>query len=233
MAMKLFFKRDFVNPVTPGHERWFSWIKPYIRNRKILDIGCWTGPLETLLENQNCKLTATEINDDVLIYMKKRFPKFRFKKAFIEKSLPFKKEEFDVVLFFMVIEHILKGTEDDALKNINKVMKKGGKLFLTTMNSHFLSNLLDPAYFLTGHRHYSKRHLEFFLKNAGFKIEEFHYNGTFFIAFYAWLLYFFKHILRRREPRGGMVDKLIRFDYRNKGFYEIDIRAVKIKDAEN
>lgn len=231
MGMKFVEERDLGNPVIATHRHYLSWIKPYIKNKKVLDIGCWTGPMEKLLKRENCQITAIDIEDEPLKLARRRFPGMRFIKASIIDSIPFRKNEFDVVLFLMVIEHIPKGTELQALENINRILKQGGNLFLTTMNSNLFSNLFDPAYFLVGHRHYSRTHLEKLLKSAGFKTQEVRYNGGFFTILYTWFLYFFKHILRKPEPRGKLIDKLMAFDYRNRGFTEIDIRAIKIREV--
>ena len=229
MGMKFVEERDFENPVIATHHHYLSWIKPYVKNKKVLDIGCWTGPMEKLLNKENCQVTAIDIEDEPLKLARRRFPGMTFVKTSIIDGTPFRKGEFDIVLFLMVIEHIPKGTELRALKNINYVLKSGGCLFLTTMNSNLLSNLFDPAYFLVGHRHYSRAHLERLLKSAGFKTQEVRYNGGFFTILYTWLLYFFKHVLRKPEPRGKLIDWLMAFDYQNRGFTEIDMRAVKVK----
>lgn len=227
--MKFVEKRDTDNPLVPGHHYLYNWVKPYIKKSSILDIGCWTGALETLFEQDKCQLTGIDIEEKPLKFARKRFPSFRFVNASITEKLPFKKNEFNIVLYFMVIEHIPKGMELESLKNINAVLKKGGLLFFNTMNSNPLSNLLDPAYFF-GHRHYTQKHLELLLQSAGFRVEQIHYNGGFFTTLHIVLLYFFKHVLRRSEPRNKFLDWLMKLDYTNHGFTEIDIRARKIHD---
>lgn len=229
--MKFIAGRDEGDPVIATHRYYFSWIKPFIKNKKVLDIGCWTGPMEQLLSKVDCDVTATDIEEKPLKVARKRFPKMRFVRESIVEGSSFQNNEFDVVLFFMVIEHITPGSELAALRNINKIMKKGGYLFLTTMNGNFFSKLTDPAYFMVGHRHYSKKHLAELLDLAGFKVKETRINGGFGNITYAFLLYFFKHILRRAEPKGGIVDRLLARDYNSKGFTEIDIRAQKVKDV--
>lgn len=224
--MKFIKKRD-KNPLVPGHYFLFNWVKPFIKKKtKILDIGCWTGPLEILFEKTEAAVTGIDIEDGPLKYASKRFPQYRFKNVSIIDKLPFKDGEFNIVLFFMVLEHIPRGSELVALRNINKVMKKGGRLCMNTMNSNVLSNLLDPAYFF-GHRHYSEKHLRDLLSLAGFKVEKITFNAGFFTTAYIITLYFFKHVLRRAEPR-GIFDKLMELDYKNRGFAEIDIQAIKV-----
>ncbi len=218
------------NPLVPGHYYLFNWIKPFIKSKsKILDIGCWSGALEILFEKEDCHVTGIDLEPEPIEYARKRFPNFRFEQASIIQKLPFEEKEFDIALYFMVIEHIPKGTELTSLININRVLKPGGQLFFNTMHHNLVSNLIDPAYF-TGHRHYSQPHLELLLKEAGFEIKEVKYNAGYGTTLYIVILYFFKHVLRRPEPRNKFLDKLMEMDYRDKGFVEIDIRAEKIKD---
>ncbi len=222
-------KRDS-NSLVPGHHFLFNWIKPFVKkNTKILDIGCWTGPLEELFSKINCHVTGIDIEDEPLSFARKKFPKFSFFRSSIIDPLPFKKKSFDIVAYFMVIEHIPKGTELTSLIQINRVLKKSGMLFMNTMNNNFMFNFFDPAYFL-GHRHYSEKELTKLLKKAGFSVKEIKYNGGFFTTSYIFLLYFFKHVLKRPEPRNRVLDKLMELDYKDRGFIEIAIRAEKIID---
>ncbi|MBP9747285.1 MAG: methyltransferase domain-containing protein [Saprospiraceae bacterium] len=217
--------------LVPGHYYLFNWIKPFVRpDSKILDIGCWTGPLEILFSKIPCHVTGIDIEEAPLTYAREHFPKYRFIKASIVETLPFDRHEFDIVTYFMVIEHVPPGTELNSLININKSLKLGGQLFMNTMNSTIISNLIDPAYLL-GHRHYSKKHLEILLNLAGFEIQEVRYNAGYFTTLHILLLYFFKHVLRRKEPRNSFLDKLMWMDYQNRGFAEIDIQAVKISEV--
>ena len=228
--MKFVSERDLgADHIVPGHRYLLSWVRPYIENKKVLDVGCWTGPLEALLEKENCEVTAIDIEEEPLKIARKRFPRFKFIKASITERLPFK-TKFDSILLFMVIEHIPKGTEFESLRNLNRTLKRGGNLFLTTMHNNLLSNLLDPAY-IFGHRHYSEEKLKSLLRRTGFEMKEVNYNGGFFTTIHILLVYFFKHILRRPEPRGKILDKLMEFDYKNRGFAEIDVRAIKIRNA--
>lgn len=218
------------NPLVPGHYYLFNWIKPYLKSgSKILDIGCWSGALEMLFEKEDCHVTGIDIEQEPIDYARKRFPTFRFENASIVQKLPFQPEEFDIATYFMVIEHIPVGTELTSLQNINRVLKKDGHLFMNTMFHNPISNIIDPAY-LFGHRHYSQPHLELLLKEAGFEIKDVHFNAGYYTTLYIVILYFFKHVLRRKEPRGKFLDKLMEMDYQDKGFVEIDIHAVKIKD---
>jgi 2-polyprenyl-3-methyl-5-hydroxy-6-metoxy-1,4-benzoquinol methylase len=227
--MKFVKDRDS-NPLVPGHYYLFNWIKPFMKkNSKILDIGCWSGPLEELFSQEKCHVTGIDIEDEPIEYARKKFPNFTFLKASIIDPLPLRKKTFDIAAYFMVIEHIPKGTELDSLIQINRVLKSSGQLFINTMSYNVLSNLLDPMFFL-GHRHYTRKELTRLLKKSGFSIKEIKYNGGLFTTLHIFLLYFFKHVLKKQEPRNKILDKLMELDYKDRGFVEIDIRAEKIKD---
>lgn len=208
------------------HRFEFEFSKDDIKGKSLLNIGSWTGPFELLTDGWAKEITAVDIDEKPLEVLKKHLPKVRCVKASVEK-LPFKNNTFDVVTFWAVIEHIPKGYELAALREINRVLKKGGYLFLSTMNYDFLSNILDPAYWLVGHRHYKKEALENMLNDSGFKIDEVIRVGSFITAFHAWGFYFFKHILRMKMPEVAVVENAFGKDFSSPGFYQIAIKAKK------
>ena len=65
---------------------------------------------------------------------------------------------------------IPKQTENKMFSEAYRVLKPGGHFYLSTPYRHFLSNLFDPAYWLIGHRHYSKEQIEHFAQQANFSI---------------------------------------------------------------
>lgn len=210
------------------HKFYFSFSKEYIKGKKVLNIGSWTGPYEILIYKVASEITAVDVEEKALKVLKQNLPNVNCVKAYSHK-LPFKNEEFDVVTFWDVIEHIPIGYELATLLEINRVLKKGGYLFLATVGKNFWSNLLDPAYWLAGHRHYTREQLVQMLSDSGFKEEEIKQVGSFFSSFYALSFYFFKHVLKIKMPTISYIERKMEKNISSPGFIQIAIRAKKIK----
>lgn len=209
------------------HKFYLSFAKNYIKGKRVLDIGSWTGPFEILIHDLARDITAVDIEDQALKVLKKNLPKVATLKA-VSHKLPFKNGSFDVVCFFDVIEHIPQGYELATLLEINRVLKKGGYLFLATPYKNFFSNLLDPAYWLAGHRHYGRKQLSLMLTDSGFRVENVKITGSLFTSLYAISFYFFKHILRMKMPSIDLIERRMEEDMKTDGFTQIAIRTKKV-----
>lgn len=221
-----FSDRIDVTEAKGEHKFYFSFSKDYIKGKKILDIGSWTGPFEILIYNLAKEITAVDIEEKALKVLKQNLPNIKCVKA-KSHNLPFESETFDVVTFWDVIEHIPVGYELSTLHEINRVLKKDGYLFLATVDKNFWSDLLDPAYWFVGHRHYTRTQLEAMLYDAGFKVEQVVKTGSFFTSFYSLSFYFFKHIFRMKMPSISFIERKFEKDISSSGFVQIAIRAKK------
>ena len=209
------------------HKFYFSFAKKYIKGKKILDVGAWTGPFELLIYGLAKEITAVDIEEEALKVLKRNLPKVRTIKA-VSHKLPFENEAFDVICFFDVIEHIPAGYELATLLEFRRILKKRGLLFLATVNKNFWADLLDPAYWLAGHRHYTREQLILMLNDSGFRVEKIKKTGSFFTSFYAIFFYIFKHIFRMKMPRINFIEKKMELDMKSEGFTQIAVRAKKI-----
>jgi SAM-dependent methyltransferase len=86
------------------------------------------------------------------------------------RRLPFRPSVFEQVLFTDVIEHLPKGDERKALKEINRTLCEEGELILTTPNAKLLFTFLDPTFYVLGHRHYTKPHIRELVNDEGFSV---------------------------------------------------------------
>lgn len=140
---------------------------------KILDIGCGTGRLVKFLNQkgfiaQGCDsapeaVKAAQINNNTSTIRKTS-----------ATSLPYKIESFDLVTSISTIEHLTKKDSREFLKEVKKVLKPGGYLFMVT------PNYSSPSRYLLGKKWYGYQdptHVNYFgpksiktlLLNSGFK----------------------------------------------------------------
>ena len=209
-----------------GHRFVFGITRPYVEDKVILDVGCWTGSYISLIVNANSHMVVgIDIEKRALKVAKSATLNANFIMASVF-NMPFRENTFDVITFWTVIEHLPVNKELNALCEIKRVLKKGGKLFMSTENDHILSKLLDPAYFLAGHRHYSIRRLAQLLTSANFKLENYFIKEGLFRCINLMIFYIFKHVLKK-PLRRSIFGNLARSEYQRRGFNTLFIIASK------
>lgn len=95
---------------------------------KLLDLGCGDGDYSSRLTELGFEVTAVDMDD-------KRFQyddKILFKKCDITGGIPFPDSSFDYILFLEILEHLKNPFF--VLAEINRILKKSGKLILSTPN---------------------------------------------------------------------------------------------------
>lgn len=171
-----------------------------IKGKKILDIGCGYGWCELeLLRMGAASVIGIEINQESLSTAKRniRDKRASFKVASAIDQ-PFPDGSFDAVVSWDVLEHIPKGTENQMFSGVNRVLKKGGRFYISTPYNSFWSKMVDPGWWFIGHRHYSRAKLERFGRENGFKVEGLKVKGGFWTLLFIFNMYFSKWILRRK-----------------------------------
>lgn len=201
-----------------------------IRNKKVLDIGCGFGWFElNALKKDVKQIAGIEISP---LDLKTAKENIRDKRASFKiggaLKLPFKDNYFDTVVAWEVIEHIPKNTEDKMFKEVYRVLKNKGTFYLSTPYGSFISKYLDPAYWIIGHRHYSKEKLINLGDKSGFEVSEIYLKGRWWGLINLLNLYIAKWIFRRGP---FFEDKLIAKEDReyklNKGFMGIFVKYRK------
>ncbi|PIY82922.1 MAG: hypothetical protein COX96_05340 [Candidatus Omnitrophica bacterium CG_4_10_14_0_2_um_filter_44_9] len=96
---------------------------------RVLDLGCGAGDYANGLKTLGFDVVAS---DRVKGTRYKYHGVIDFKACDISEKLPFNNEEFDYVLFLETIEHIWEPYF--CIKEINRILKKGGSLVISTPN---------------------------------------------------------------------------------------------------
>lgn len=201
-------------------------VKPYIKNKKVLDIGCWTGQLEKLISSDAKALVGLDPDPAAIKIAKKAMPNGIFFTGTAEK-LPFKDHSFDTVIFLDVIEHIPHHSEITCLKEINRVLKPKGTLILSTGYKHPLGVLFDPAFWAFGHRHYGKEELKDMLNLTGFDTKRVITSGKFWRIASFNISIVAKHIFKIKLEYPEIIKKKILEDFKPEGVISIHIIANK------
>jgi len=192
------------------------------KNEIILDVGCWSGEKVKSLLNK-CQPYGIDINQDRFNLAPKKI-RNRLFFGDITKKVTLKniRKKFDWIFLGEVLEHLEK--DEVALKNINFLLKRRGKLVLTTPKSIFLLEFWDPAWirwkFFGGQRHYHYTQKELYekLEKAGFIIEEIRVTGNMKWLFFRWANTILKNGLKLKKSYPCE---------KNKGFFDWEIFAKK------
>ncbi len=118
-------------------------IKP--GNGNFLDYGCGWGHFAIEAEARGYNVTGIDLSDNEINICKLMYPETERLKFELKSIQELPDNSFDVVLSSQVIEHVHNcGT---YLNEINRVLKKGGKLIISTPNivaPRFVFSLLSP-----------------------------------------------------------------------------------------
>jgi 2-polyprenyl-3-methyl-5-hydroxy-6-metoxy-1,4-benzoquinol methylase len=181
-----------------------------VRDKKILNIGCYNGWFEKFAVENNC-MEVIGIDTDENNLQNAKFQvkdkRVKFLKASALDLSQFGTNYFDLVTMFDVLEHIPKNREKEALAEIKRVLGERGEFYLSTPHSTFWSCVLDPAWWLVGHRHYSLKQFKRMAKKTGFKIEKVECGGGFWELHSMILLYIFKWFFRSEIPFKNWFEK--------------------------
>ncbi len=100
---------------------------------KVLNIGVGSGYLESLLIQAGVDIYCLEPSNRTIEQIREKFSLSEEKaKVGVAQSIPFPDEIFDVVIMTEVLEHINPGETETVLKEVRRVLKKGG-IFIGTV----------------------------------------------------------------------------------------------------
>lgn len=149
---------------------------PFVVRSRVLDVGSGTGQMARFLTTAGAQVTGIDWSPAGL---RKAPDDVWALQANLEYALPFASEHFDAVWCTEVLEHVVSPLR--LLRELCRVLKRGGRLFLTTPNSAFhlfrylvllgrtCSELQHPGHL----QFFSERSLKRVLTEGGFQLERF------------------------------------------------------------
>lgn len=115
------------------HIHRYQFAAEYVRDKKCLDIACGEGYGSMLLAQSAQSVVGGDVDSETVKWAKERYVKnnLEFITADISQ-LDLKSSDFDIVVSFETIEHISAAAQKKAIKELKRVLKKDGLLFIST-----------------------------------------------------------------------------------------------------
>lgn len=176
-------KSQGASVITPATERHllaiseirYEFLEPHLeKGMKILDIGCGIGQLLSLLKEAGMVVKGVNPEEKYSAYGRKRFA-IDIETSMLEDA-NLAEGEYDLVIFDHVFEHLNdphRGLEISA-----KVLKTGGKLFISTNNVLTPHGFLWQNFFLDHTITYSPGTIGVILGMHGFEVTELDDSGN-------------------------------------------------------
>ncbi len=142
-----------------------------VRPHRVVDVGCKGGwLLGHLAEQTDAELLVGVDLDPQLPQVQPGCDRAVRVLAGDARRLPVRASWADAVCMFEVLEHLPAGSEPAALAEAARALRPGGLLFCSTPAAWLPGTLLDPAWWLIGHRHYPMRRLLELICGAGLEV---------------------------------------------------------------
>jgi len=142
----------------------------------VLDAGCGAGDFSAFIAGLGFQSVGVDLSTAVVAHARSRYPSLSFHAAALEQGLPFADGTFAAVWCSEVLEHLFD--VHAALAELNRVLRPGGTLVLTTPYHGLAKNLIitlkgfDAHYnpYLSHIRFFSRRTLTGCLRRSGFEL---------------------------------------------------------------
>ncbi len=149
------------------HHIKFNYIKKKIsKSQKHLDIGCGPGTFLGLLGK---KAVGVDIAKNQIDYANKNYANKKLKFLIYKNKFPIKSNSIDTISLIELIEHLDDEDIFFLLKECKRVLKKKGKLYLSTPNYYSLWPLLEIILNFISPISYKHEHINKFNKKKLFK----------------------------------------------------------------
>ncbi len=114
-------------------------IYDYLKNKKILDIGCGTGEFLKNYHNLENQCLGIDIQQN---FKFKNKIGFTLKNTDIKNFIKNNKKKFDIIFIFEFLEHLNLAERKFLFKNLFDLLNKESLIFISTINKNIISKFL-------------------------------------------------------------------------------------------
>lgn len=126
---------------------------PITSSMSVLEIGCGRGDTAMYVAKKAKLVTATDYSKDAIAIaknIKRKYPK-NIQKKVVFKVMPasrlsFPDNSFDLILFIDTIEHLNKSEQEKTFKEMRRILKDDGIVFIRTCSNKILLSTTYPVY---------------------------------------------------------------------------------------
>lgn len=130
----------------------------------VLDAGCGPGDYCAVIAGMGLRAVGVDISAAVVAHARRRHPGVSFHAAALERGLPFADGSFAAAWCSEVLEHLFD--VHAALAELNRVLRPGGLLVLTTPYHGLVKNLIIAVRGFDAHYHPYLSHIRFFSRRT-------------------------------------------------------------------
>lgn len=122
------------------HLHRYAWCLPLVAGKRVLDIASGEGYGSAMLASRAASVVGVDISDEAVSHASERYaeiPDLRYLQG-SAADIPLESAQFDVVVSFETIEHLLE--QEQMLAEIRRVLKPSGLLIMSSPNKEVYSD---------------------------------------------------------------------------------------------
>jgi ubiquinone/menaquinone biosynthesis C-methylase UbiE len=128
---------DHADESSPWYKLVLEFLPP-VKDRQVLEVACGRGGFSRILGARGANVCGADFSSSAIAIAKERLlhdPSLTDRVSYVQadiQKMPFEENSFDIVISCETIEHVPDPTA--ALRELHRVCRPGGMLFLTTPN---------------------------------------------------------------------------------------------------